>query len=257
MEEKLDNVLNNFIGVTAKSKVAVIVPLFGYDSGNKSSQLGKETLKATLDRIQTSVHQLYIIFVGDDARIPAPIANIIVGKAQAGNAKGVAVEGEKNYVNFVKTGIKFALEESDARFILVVNPWVVLQQNDIDVMVERINKGDSAKLISGYDLRGVVEPEVFDDYTNNVPKETRDITFNFFGMERFLLEMVELDGRFKTHTYVERDLWQQIFSKGFDVIVSERIPIYSFDLDWSELEPKELLEADRSLFIDKWHFDAL
>lgn len=255
-QEQLDKSLDNFMKKTAKSTVAVIVPLYGYWNDVKTEQLDKTTLQLTLDRLTSDIHQLYILFVGDEKRIPNSVANIIISKAQGGNAIGIPIDSSATYVQYVAEGIRVAINETNARFFIVINPWIVLQQHSIDNLIERINIGDNAKVICGYDLRPVIDAKQFDSYDNPAPKEIQDVNFDFFGLERFTAEIATLDPNYQTRWYLEKDFWQTLFSKGYDIIVSQRIPFYSFDVDWTELEPNYNKKVDKEYFINKWHFDA-
>lgn len=251
----LETTLDNFMTVTAKSKVAVIVPLYGYWRDDEQAQLTPEVLKVVLDRIYSSVHQIYMIYTAEPERIPQNIANILLGRVKGGNAKGIKISKGGSYGEYVREGMDYALEETEAQYILIVNPWVMIQQGGIDTLIDRLNHGDDAKIISGYDLRNFLDPERFEEFKAQIPKEERDITFNLAGMTRQIAEMITLDENFHTHKYVERDLWQSMYTKGFEVITSQRIPIFSFEVDWKLYEPEDLVGQDKSHFLEKWGFD--
>lgn len=251
----LDKTLKDFIGVTAKSKVAIVVPLFGYWKDVEGNQLGVETLKATLDRIYSGVHQTYVLFVGTPERMSNEVQNYIFVSAQAGNSKGVQVEPEASYSEYVKEGIDAALKETDASFIVVVNPWTIIQHGGLDVIVDRVNRAGSAKIVSGYDLRGIISDYEFDNQTYQIPKEERDLNLNFVAITRAYAEMLDLDVGIKTHQYLARDVWQTMYSKGYDVITTQKVPIFSFDIGWRLYETSEALEGDKQYFIRKWGFD--
>lgn len=256
MEATLEKTLSDFVSVTARSKVVLIVPLFGYWTDKmKETLLDEEVLKASLDRIVSSVHQLYIIFVGEPKRMSVEIQSILAGRAMGGNTQGVAVESGSTYVDYVKAGMDAALHETDAQFIIIVNPWGIVKQNGLDTLVDRINRAD-AKIICGYDLHKDVSPETFDSHFIQIPKEERALTFDFAGMTRQTAEMFELDPNYKTHKYIARDSWQQLYAKGFEVITTQRVLLFMFELNWENLESKEQIEQDKQYFINKWHFDA-
>ncbi len=253
-ETTLDRTLKTFIGVTAKSRVAVIVPLFGYRKDIEGNQLGVETLKATLDRIYSGVHQTYILFVGSPDRMSPEVQNYIYVKSQAGNARGIKVDTNASYSEHIKEGLDAAINDTDANYFVIVSPWTIVQHGGLDVIIDRINRSDNAKIVSGYDLRGIISDSEFDEKTFQIPREERDLNFNFVAVTRSFGEMLEIDTRIRTHQYLARDIWQTMYSKGYDVITTQRVPIFSFDIDWLQYEPSGEFEADKLYFISKWGF---
>jgi|ERR1035437_616120 hypothetical protein len=252
MEQTLEKSLDSFMSVTAQSKVAIIVPLFGYWKDMASQQLDKNTLKLVLDRIYSSAHQAYVIFVADK-RVPDEVANLLVIRAQGLNTQGVMVDVGASYGDYIRAGMKLALEK-DAQYIVNINPWILLQHNAIDILVDRVNRND-AKIVSGYDLRGSIEPVDFVTTSFQIPKEERDLSLDCCAMKRYAAELIGIDSHYKTHLFLARDMWQSMYTQGFDVITSQRVPIYSLDVDWSEMESEADFEADKAYFIGKWKFD--
>lgn len=255
------NTLDNFVSVTGKNSVAVVVPLYGYWSDVKNNSLIKEkVLSFVMKRIESSAHQLYIIFVADPKRIPhdrkdpASVENILLSMAQAGNVKTIPVSGDATYAQYIKAGMDAALHETSAQFIAVFNPWVMIQENAIDIIVDRANRADEAKIISGFDFRSICEPEAFDSVKINIPTEEWNLSLNFLCMPRFMAEMITIDSNYQTHQYLERDIWQSVFSRGYAVISSQRVPIFPFDFDWNKYETDENKQADRAYFGKKWGF---
>lgn len=253
MTKKLGETLDEFIGVTAKSKVAVVVPMYGYWSDALSDQLNAETLRVSLDRIYSSLHQVYIIFVADVPRLSQDLTSIIMGKTKGGNAKGVSVKTGSTYGDYLREGFNVALE-TDAQFIISVNPWVLLQHNALDILVDRINR-DDAKIVSGYDFKGLIEAADFLDQKIQLPKEEHDFNVNFFGMKRYALELIGVDEHYKTHAFLGRDIWQSMFGQGFPVITSQRVPIFTFEVDWTEMENFQDFSSDEAYFVRKWKFN--
>jgi hypothetical protein len=249
----LEKTLVDFASVTAKSKIAVVVPLFGYWKDAKSDQLNIQTIKIALDRIYSNVHQIYIIFVAEASRLPDDVSQLLITASTAGNAVGVQMPRGSSYGDYLREGFARALE-TEAQYILSINPWVMLQHNAIDVMVDRINR-DDAKIVSGFELRGVIDSEDFASHHNHLPMEERVLCIDFFGMKRFAAEMIGLDENYKTHSFIARDIFQAMYTKGFDVITSERIPIFGFDVDWRDLETREDFVTDQTYFVKKWRFD--
>lgn len=255
-KSNLDVALNHFVATTQPSKIAVIVPLYGYWSDSDNG-LGAETLLASMDRINSSTHQIYTIIVADPNKITKPVADVIISKAQAGNTKCIPVPSGACYSEYIKEGIAYAQDETDARFFVIVNPWVMLQDYSIDKLIDRLNRGDSAKIICGFDVHAKIDSYDFLGYSVMAPKEQREINSDLMGFDRLSLEMLNIDGLLKTKSFMEFDIWQTMFSKGFDVITSEALPIFSFDLDWSLIENAGMVEEDRQKFINKWGFNPV
>ena len=264
MEEKtqsLDSTIDNFMSVTGKSKVAVVVPLYGFWGDIPDNPVNGEVLKVALDRLYSNVHQLYIIFVAHPQSIPNnmndpnSVANILLGKSKMGNTKNISVSRTASYTEYVNEGIDYAINETNAQFMVVFNPWVMIQEGGLDSLIDRANRADDAKVVSGYDLRMAIEPENFDSYVNYTPSEEWDFSFNLVAMPRFVAEQVSLDPNYKTHVFLERDIWQQVAMRNFAVISTQRVPIFPFDFPWNEYEKRKEFEADKQYFIKKWSFD--
>lgn len=253
-KSSLDKTLESFVARTSKSKIAVIVPLFGYVKDAPSEQLNVDTLKLSLDRINSSVHQIYIVFVGEVNKVPEDVGNIIVGRVQAKNAIFTNVPEGSTYTDYLRAGFDTVIKDLEVQFVININPWMIFQHNGIDIMIDRINM-DDAKVFSGFDLRDVIDPKDFHTYRANVPIEERDMTLDFFGMRRGTLDMLKIDPLYKTHYFMARDICQATFRQGFEFITTERVPIFTFKVDWKDLESGENFEADRVYFLSKWGFD--
>ncbi len=260
-EKPLDKTLKEFIGVTAKTKVTVVVPLFGYWADIPKNPVNGEVLRLALSRLYSNIHSLYVIFVAhpeslsNDLADPTSVTNILIGWTKRGNVLNIPVGRKATYNEYLIEGLRVALDETDSQFIMVFNPWIMIQEGAIDVLIDRANRSDDAKVISGYDLRSIIEPENFDKYNNSMPVEERDLQFNLTAMPRYVAEMITLDPEYHTHVFLQADLWQQIKQKSFEAITSQRIPIFPFDFPWSDYEKEEDFEADRKRFIGKWTYD--
>lgn len=258
----LDQALGNFMQITAKSTVAVVIPLYGYWNDIENNPVNGEVLNAVLRRIYSNVHHLYFVFVAHpqtiehDPQNPDSVGNIILGKVAGGNVLNIAVPRRATYSQYIREGIGAALEQTNAKYVIVFNPWVLIQDGALDVLVDRANYGDDAKIISGFNLHSAVQPEAFDTFKTTVPREEYDLSCNFMGMPRYAAEMLNLETPYETHAFLERDLWQQMASKGFGVITSQRVPIFSFDFPWSSYESHESFLADQERFSKKWGFNA-
>ena len=250
----LEKTLQSFVSVTDKSKVAVVIPLFGYWQDAPSEQLNEDTLKLTLDRVYSNVHQLYVIFVAEEKRLSHKVGNILAAKNKGGNAKGVAMKAGSTYGDYIRAGIATAIEDTKSQYIICINPWVMLQHNILDVLIDRLNRADDAKIVSGFDLNGLIDGTKFDGQIYNTPLEERGIDLNLFGMKRFIAEMIPIDPKYHTHSFIARDAWQTLFTKGFQSIMSQKVPIFSFNIDWTEFETPEQFQSDKEYFESKWHY---
>ena len=177
-----------------------------------------------------------------------------MGKQQGGNCIGVHVPNDATYPEYITEGLRVALEDTDAEYILNVNPWVVMQHGVIDTLVDRVNVGDDSSIVCGYDLRTEITPDAFDDYKCLIPKEEHAISFNALAMKRYTAEVLPIDKNYKTRRFMERDVWQTLFSQGRVSIATQRSPIFSFDIDFTALESEEEKELDLHYFISKWGY---
>jgi len=247
--------------VPRESKIAVIVPMYGYWSDVEVRELTPETLQVSLLRLLSYKHKVYYIFVGENSRVPADVKHILAGRVAGGNVLSVEVQPFSPFGDYLSEGISTALEETDAQFVVVANPWTIVQKDSLDKLVERINRSD-VSIVSGYDLRthesggkiGVPSEEI-DSYVFNPPIEIKDFNLNFWGMTRQRAEMLKVDVNFRTHYFLPRDVWQISNQAGLEVISSQFFPIYTLPVDWKNLEEKEEFDADYARFMEKWRFD--
>lgn len=245
---------DDFIAKTARSKVAIIIPLFGYWQDIKDGFLDEEVLEASLERARSYVHNAYVILLAEPQRLPTSTAKVINSKFIAGNARGVAMPNGSSYGDYIRKGMQVALQETDAQFFVFINPWVVIQDHGVDTLIDRINIPDNAPAICGYDMREKLTPDDFLSYKATVPEELRMLTFNFLGMNRYIAEMCPVDAEMKTQAYLERDFFQNVAAKGYSAVSSERVPIFSFAFDWRQYIPQDDYEHDKAHFQSKWRF---
>ena len=255
------NPLQEFMSVTAKSTVAVIVPLYGFWNDIQDNPVNGALLNAVLRRVYSNVHHLYIIFVANpqslpnDLNDPESVANVIMSKTRAGNVKNIPVKRSATYAEYIRQGFDCAINDTNAQFMVVINPWILIQDGAIDVLVDRVNRADEAKMVSGYNIRNLISPEGFDSFNNVTPKEDWDISLNLMAVPRFAAEMMGFDPNIMTRPFLEMDMFQTIRGKGYAPIASERIPIFPFDFPWTAYETKEMFDADKAYFISKWKFE--
>lgn len=250
-----NKVLVDFISNVPHSRVAVIVPLYGYWKDLPNEQLDGATLSYAMAGLTSAKHQQYLIVVAEPDRITKEVADVLFGKEQAGNMRGVSMPSHKSsYADYLNEGIEYALQNTDAQFLVICNPWIALKSQATDRIIDRVNSGDVA-VISGYDMRELISPEEFAEYEFNLPKEEFDSNLDFAGFTRQIAEFVQFDENYKTHFFLARDFWQKMKNNNFAVISSQFVPIFSFKLDWTLVESEEDFEHDQKYFLEKWGFE--
>ncbi len=255
---------DDFISQTTRSKVAIIIPMFGYWQDIKDGFLDDTILDASLERARSYAHSAYVIIMAEPQRLPPSTAKVINSKYIAGNARGIAMPNGSSYGDYLRKGMQVALTETDAQYFIFLNPWAVIQDHGVDTLIDRINVPDNAPVICGYDMRPALMAKYNDDlnaagaefmhYKANAPEELRMLTFNFFGVNRYIAEMCPLDGELKTQAYLERDFFQNVAAKGYSAVCSERVPIFSFNFDWRQYIPEADYLQDKDTFQRKWKF---
>lgn len=258
-EEPVHDQFDSFIRSTARSKIAVIVPLYGY-WGDVHGFLKEDTISSAMVNVTSTAHTWYTVVVAESQRMSHGVYATIAGYNTGGNMRGVDVPVGSSYADYVAKGIEVALDETDAQYIIVYNPWGVIQRHGIDILVDRVNLNGNAPVICGYDLQAELQADQFSSYKATQPREFASyrakhlLSFNFIGMRRFIAEMCSVDPRFKTQPFAERDFFQQIAMKNFDAVTSERVPIYTFKVPWHDYVPDEWYEDDLQEFVKKWGF---
>lgn len=246
-----------------ETKVALVIPLYGFWSDLQTQELTAKVLQASLFRAKTEKHKLYYVFVAEAARVDDGVKNLLAGKGLGGNMLAVGVDKLSSYSEYLTEGIDAALTDTDATFIAVLNPWTIVREGAIDALVERLNKKDVA-IVSGYDLRTHVDTakapsgvpaSQLDTFQFNPPIEVRDFCSNFWGMTRQNAERVTIDVDYITQYFVARDTWQSSRHRGMEVISSQMLPIYSLQVDWKNIEQSTDYSTDMQLFMKKWTFD--
>lgn len=253
---------DKFINVTEKSTVAVIIPMFGYWDDVPDNKVNGEVLATVLSRVYSNVHHLYLIFVANPKTLPNhpkdpnSVVNVMRSKMTGGNVVSVPVERDASYAEYLREGLDCAINDTNAQFMVVLNPWVLIQHGGIDVLVDRANTSDDAKVVSGYSVQSLIDQtqEAFDQYTTSMPVENWDTNFDFLCMPRFAAELARFDEKYQTKEYMQLDLFQMMRHQGFAVIASERCPIFTFDFPWDEFVPQEAYVADEEHFKSKWGF---
>src|SRR3990167_4702439 len=122
--------------------VGIVIPLYGYWEDSENQQLNNETLAYCLKNVKSHYIKAYFAFVGERTRLSKSVKNVIISKSMGGGVSALDVEQHSTYAEYVKEGISYFLEETDASFVIVVNPWIMLKEYTIDQMIERLNKMD-------------------------------------------------------------------------------------------------------------------
>lgn len=261
METATPQQVNKFVETVEKSKVAVIVPLYGYWEDSPMSQLlNANVLSLVLRQLKSSKHNLYIIFVGESQRLGKKITDVLIGAQMGGNTKGLEVPAGSSYAEYLTDGIEYALQNTEAQFLTIFNPWVRIQEGGLDGLIDFANLG-TIGIVSGYDVSREIAPEQFDSYNPVSPKDFYDINIDFVAMRRQYAEMLEIDkdergnSRYRTHYFLPIDFVRRMFQKGFEVRTTQRVPVFPGTIDWTMLEDRGAYEADKQFFISKWGFD--
>jgi hypothetical protein len=96
--------------------------------------------------------------------------------------------------------------------------------------------------------------EQLDQFHVNAPAERKDLNLDLTGMTRATAEMIRFDASFKTKPYLEADMWQQVHATGFMTVTTERVPFYSLEVDFEEIQDPAAYEEDKVVFQGKWGF---
>lgn len=244
----------DFVARASRSKVAIVIPMFGYWGDVENGFLDQDTLEASISRARSYAHNAYVLLLAEPKRIPIETAKVLNKSFIQGNAKGVAMESGASYGDYIRKGISVALNETDAQYIVFLNPWAVIQDHGVDTLIDRINIPDNAPVICGYEMHDKIAADDFLKYKANVPVEQMMLTLNFFGMARYIAEMCQFDPDMKTPVFLERDFFQSVASRHFSAVSSERVPIFSFAFDWRQYIPLEDFHHDAAVFQKKWKF---
>lgn len=237
--------------------VAIIIPLYGYWKDLANSELNLDVLKYTLSRATSFHNKIYFLFPCEAPRLDNEVKNYLVGKQLAGNAVGVEVEPFATYADYVNEGIEFALEETDARFLIVMNPWIAVREGGLDRMLNLLNRAD-VSACSGYDMRKKNLPDTeLDTYEFNPPQDTVGFDINFFGITRPVADMMRFDIGYRSTAFLSRDFYEEMRRNGYSLLLTEQIPFYSFPVSWKDLEDPGDFAQDKQKFNEKWRFDPL
>jgi hypothetical protein len=248
--------------IPVETKVAIVVPLYGYFADARVVQFDAESLKEFMDRIRTSQIKSYVILVAESDRLPKEVKQYLNVHFASANVKGVTAENGATYLEYLEEGIDSALNDTDAQFIVVANPWIRLREGVLDNLCQELN-GQRADVICGFDLRTYnyggqvgIPYEQFDSFQFNPARVEWNFEWNLWGCRKQVAQQLDIDIDYKTHYFVNREFWQRLSgpSRGFVVASDQNYPFYSFNVDWTLIETKEEFEADKARFLTKWGF---
>jgi hypothetical protein len=240
-------------------KVAVIIPLYGFWKDLETEQFTPEVLQVVLSRVKSETRGVYTIFVAEEDRTNPELVNIIAGRSVGGNVLLSKISPYANYSTYIKKGIRTALEDTKAEKIVIYNPWSIIQERGLDNLLDRINRQDVG-IVSGMDISKIIPAENFDNFHSNVPEEKRDLELDLFGFTRTMAEILTPDGideEYRTHYFLNVDIWQSMYSKGFEIISTSVVPTYNFFIDWKLIEDRDDFELDKVHFTSKWGFGPI
>ena len=261
-----------FQTIPPSETVTIIVPLYGYFKENVIPELTSEIkydelvngkkversiypLSISLSKIRSFFHKVYYIFVAEQGRVDLNTRNILLGKSMGGNSKGLDIEPYSTYSMYLDEGLKYALEKTDSKYLICINPWIMVTKSTIDQLLERINRID-IEVCSGYNAKKDVSAEDFEDCKFTPIKEFNNLDINLFAFRRSLAERISIDIDYKTKEMFEKDLQQTFHSKNETVISSQIAPYFHFDVDWTPIEGEEEIAQDKARFLNKWKFNS-
>ena len=247
--------------VPLDTTVAIIVPLYGLVEGEPVIGLNAELLQASLSRMTSSRNKTYTFFVGEGEAIAPGVIEVVTGKLQSKSAVAVNVPVGATYGQYVNAGIQEALATTQAKFFIVASPTQMLGLSTVDALIEGLNKGNIG-VLSAFDLRkkfpalgynDPIAPTQLDGYQFNPPRSYSGVNINLFGIPRPLAEIRKFDEKYRSVELLQQDTFYTSRTTT-NIQVHQAIPTYSFELDWSAVEPKEAIQADADYFKSKWGF---
>jgi hypothetical protein len=243
-----------FATIPKEDSVAFVLPLYGFTKDSLVKGLSAESLQVALFRLRSFFHKAYYIFVAEKDRIDERTLNILIGMQVAGNVKGIEVESKSTFGMYLEEGMRYALDNTSSKYIVCASPWIMIGKDSVDVLLERVNRIDVA-VCSAFDVKKEnVQPADFDSHKFVPVQEFINFDLNLFGFTKQIGDTITFDPRYKTKEMLQQDIFQVLHSRNQNVITSQGVPVYSFDVDWSLIEGKDELDSDREYFKNKWGF---
>jgi len=245
---------NVFKTIENSETATIIVPLYCYTKDNTIKELDDMTFRMAMLKVRSYFHKIYIVFVAEKGNVNSSIMNILMGKKLGGNCLGTEVDTLSTMGMYIEEGITFALEKTNSNYFVVFNPWNMLADDSIDMLLERANKQD-IDICSGYDVaKEKVSDIEFETYQFNPVREFQSLDTNLFGFKRSVAERMVVDINYQTKKYLDRDLWQLLKTKGITAISSQAVKYFPFNINWEPIEGNAEVEQDKQYFIKKWGY---
>jgi len=243
------------INIPTTETVTFVIPLYGFTNDVNIDLLDYNALRMTLLNLKSKNIGSYIIFVGENGNTNINVLNVIEGMKKGGNVRAVETEKYSSLAMYLNEGIRSALELTSSNFIICVSPFVMLQQDTVDRMIDILNKGEIG-IYSGFDARidGVSDTEF--EGKEYIPIKYFDLVdINLFGFHRNSADNVLFDTEYRSRKYLAIDLWNSMRMKGYECVNSNAALFWSLDIDWSSLDTDSNVSLDKDRFIKKWRFE--
>lgn len=263
MQTRSDNPTATWMDTIPKDKkIGIVCPMYGYYVDSAEPQLDWQELSTVIGRLKSTTLSSYLVFTCESDRLSKNVKNVLIGRQKGGGMQVLEVDKYSTYSEYLNEGINYLLDETDCEFIITVNPWVLLREDSIDQMAMRLNT-DNVDILSGVDLRKIkwgsqegIPPEQFETFNFNPPQEliNKEFDFNFWGMTRSRAQQLKIDSNYKTIFPVQFDIWGTAFSYSFQIVSSQYLPFYSFDVKFKEFCTEGEFEEDKAKFQQKWGF---
>jgi hypothetical protein len=235
-------------------KNVVIIPLYGYWADLPVEQLNYQTLQKFLEGFRFADKYVKYIFVGEKERLPKDIMNLFITRFVDGATTFVNVPSFSVYAEYLQAGLKQALDDPSDEIMIFANPWIYLAPDTANQLADRINRSDYG-MICGWDKKeDGLTPEAFLQQSPLNSVDRIGVSRDLFGFERIVGGTISFDENYKTPYYVLADFWGQLHTKGQESLRVGNLAYYSFDVDFSLIEPEENFEEDKSYFVKKWGF---
>lgn len=250
-----------FATIPKEETATIIVPLYEMTKDSLVPVITHEMLQVALLRLRSFFHKSYLVFVGESGRTTNEALAVVQGHLAAHNAVYTEIEQFSSFGMYLQAGLKAGLEQTESKYFIFATPWQMVGSSSVDVLLERINRIDIA-MCSGFDTRlpvpsigyEGVSPADFDSVKFNPPREFLGIDVNFFGMTKTIADTLQFDPTYSTRSMLQQDLFQVLKSRQSYAAITQQVPIYTFDIDWSPIEDEQAISADKEYFKSKWGF---
>jgi hypothetical protein len=243
-----------FATIPPEETAAIIVPMYEMTKDNLIPAVNYQMLEVALLRLRSYFHKTFKIFVGEKARTTDEALGVVQGYLAAKNALLVDTDDYATLGMYLQDGLDAAMNSTTSKYFIFATPWQMVGNSSVDVLLERSNKVDVG-IVSGFDVRSAgVAPADFDEYKFNPPREFRALDLNFWCITRTVADSLKFDPKYQTQKLLERDIFQLMHSRGYNVIQSQQAPMYTFAVDWSVTEGDVETAEDKEYFKSKWGF---